>query len=448
MPSFATLPLPDSLVATLETLGFDAMTPIQEAALPRILEGHDLIAKAKTGSGKTAAFGVGLLARLDVKRFKPQALVLCPTRELADQVAKELRRIARFAPNVKILTLCGGTAFGPQIGSLAHGAHVVVGTPGRVLKHLQKKTLVLADATTLVLDEADRMLDMGFLEEVEEVIAFVPSTRQTLLFSATFPEDIVALSQRIQREPQSVEVEAQDNRVIERFYETSTKPEALLRALATFAPANALVFVNTKVEANAVADFLFKRGVDALSLHGDLEQYQRNDVLVQFSNNSCSVLVATEVAARGLDIKALAMVINYDLPHTLESYTHRIGRTARAGEEGLAVSLYTSREWEKIAQYEAPSRHFEREDALHVSRGFSMKPPFRTLVLEGGKKDKLRPGDILGALTGEMGLEAKEIGKIDIYDKQSYVAISQARVDEVKEKRFKVKKKIFPTWVL
>jgi len=292
------------------------------------------------------------------------------------------------------------------------------------------------------------MLDMGFLEEVEEVIAFVPRARQTLLFSATFPEDIVALSQRIQRTPQSVEVEAQDNRVVERFYETSTKPEALLRALATFAPVNALVFVNTKVEANTVADFLFARGVDALSLHGDLEQYQRNDVLVQFANNSCSVLVATEVAARGLDIKALAMVINYDLPHTLESYTHRIGRTARAGEEGLAVTLYAPREWEKIAQYEAPFRHFEREDSLHVSRGFSMKPPFRTLVLEGGKKDKLRPGDILGALTGEMGLEAREIGKIDIYDKQSYVAISQARVDEVKEKRFKVKKKIFPTWVL
>ena len=448
MPSFATLALPAPLIATLESLGFEAMTPIQEAALPHILEGHDLVAKAKTGSGKTAAFGVGLLARLDVRSFKPQALVLCPTRELADQVAKELRRIARFAPNVKILTLCGGTAFGPQIGSLAHGAHVVVGTPGRVLKHLQKKTLVLENATTLVLDEADRMLDMGFLEEVEEVIAFVPRARQTLLFSATFPEDIVALSQRIQREPQSVEVEAQDNRVVERFYATSSKPQALLRTLATFKPSNALVFVNTKVEANTVADFLFAHGVDALSLHGDLEQYQRNDVLVQFANNSCSVLVATEVAARGLDIKALAMVINYDLPHTLESYTHRIGRTARAGEEGLAVTLYAPNEEEKALAYETPSRQFAAEEALHVSRGFSMKPPFRTLVLEGGKKDKLRPGDILGALTGEMGLEAKEIGKIDIYDKQSYVAIAQARVDGVREKRFKVKGKTFPTWVL
>jgi ATP-independent RNA helicase DbpA len=448
MNPFSTLPLSAPLIATLESLGYEAMTPIQEAALPHVLDGDDLIAMAKTGSGKTAAFGIGILEKLDVSNFKPQSLVLCPTRELADQVAKELRKIARFTQNIKILTLCGGTAFGPQIGSLAHGAHIVVGTPGRVLKHLQKGTLELGNLKTLVLDEADRMLDMGFLEEVEKVIAFAASPRQTLLFSATFPEDIIALSQKIQHEPKRVEVKAKDNPVIEHFYEVSQKTKGLLAVLATHKPKNAIVFVNTKAETGVVAEYLLNHNVDALALHGDLEQYERNDVLVQFGNHSCAVLVATEVAARGLDIKDLEMVVNYDLPFSLESYTHRIGRTARAGAEGLAVSLYLPHEYERAALFEADFRHFADEKSLHVKPGFTLRPPFRTLVIEGGKKDKLRPGDILGALTGDMGLEAKDVGKIDIYEKQSYVAITKERIEKIAKKPFKIKGKTLPSWAL
>lgn len=455
MAKFATLALSSEMISNLDAIGYTAMTAVQEETLPLIVEGKDVIAQAKTGSGKTAAFGIGLLHKLQVKKFRVQALVLCPTRELADQVAKELRVLAKFAHNIKILTLCGGAAFGPQLGSLRHGAHIVVGTPGRILKHLGKETLSLENLETLVLDEADRMLDMGFIEEIDKVLEYAPKERQTLLFSATYTNEITFISNRIQNNAISVKTVATEvaNKIDERFYETSTrdKTQDLIKILAHFEPENIIVFTNTKIAAKELAENLTKNKVDALAIHGDLEQYERNDVLVQFSNKSCPVLIATDVAARGLDIKELSMVVNFDMPHTLETYTHRIGRTGRAGNEGVAVTFYGEQEIENAMEYkEVVSRTFDNIATLKVSNSFEMKPQFVTLVIEGGKKDKLRAGDLLGALTGGSGLAGSSIGKIDIYDRQAYVAIKSDEINKAHAhlSKGKIKNKNFSTWIL
>ncbi|WP_295022782.1 ATP-dependent RNA helicase DbpA [Sulfurimonas sp.] len=451
---FKTLPLSAEMLDNLKDIGYAEMTEIQAQSLPYILEGRDVIAEAKTGSGKTAAFGIGLLHKLQVKKFRVQALILCPTRELADQVAKEIRMLARATHNVKILTLCGGVAFGPQLGSLRHGAHVIVGTPGRILKHLKKDSLSLSDVDTLVLDEADRMLDMGFSEEINEVLTFVPKERQTLLFSATYSKEILAVSASIQNDAITVKTTATEsgNKIVERFYEVEygKKLEVLVKIFSNFSPDNAIVFCNTKAEADEIANTLQTKKIDALSIHGDLEQYERNDVLVQFANKSCRVLVATDVAARGLDIKELSMVVNYDIPHGSETYTHRIGRTGRAGAEGLAFTLYTPNEAQNANEYKSRNPLFEDASELKSMNGFEMKPTNITLVIEGGKKDKVRAGDLLGALTGEAGLEGASIGKIDIYDRQSYVAIKASEVDYAHEKlkNGKIKGKKFSVWIL
>ena len=444
---FSTLNLPNSMVENLEKLGYEYMTPVQEKSLPQILKGSDLLAKAKTGSGKTAAFGIGLLLGLDVKKFRVQSLVLCPTRELALQVTKELRNLAKFQHNIKILTLIGGESFGKQLGSLAHHAHIVVGTPGRVLKHLNKESLSVSDLNMLVLDEADRMLDMGFIEEIEQIKSHIKMQPQTLLFSATYDDEVLEISKKFQSNPVEISVadQEQKNDVEELFVCTQNKRETLLKLLTHYKPNNAVIFVNTKLESDAVANFLQDNRVDALSLHGDLEQYDRIDTLVQFSNFSCRVLVATDVAARGLDIKDLSMVINYDMANTKEIYTHRIGRTARAGAKGIAVSLYDDA---KIEEYE-PIGTID-ETTLQSDPDFSMDAKYKTLVIEGGKKDKLRAGDILGALTASKTLDGKDIGKIEIYDRQSYVAIATNLINKAYTKlnNDTIKTKKFSVWIL
>ena len=450
--NFSELPLEASMLQTLDSLGYTSATPIQAQTLPLILENKDIIAEAKTGSGKTAAFGIGLLSKLDVKKFRVQSLVLCPTRELADQVAKELRKIARFKHNIKILMLTGGESFGKQLGSLSHQAHIVVGTPGRVLKHLNKESLELTNLQTLVLDEADRMLDMGFLEEVEAVINFAPKERQTLLFSATYDSTITAISKKIQHDAVAVKTTHEElaNKIKEEFIATANKEESFIKILSEYKPRNVIVFTNTKIEAKELAESLQKRKIDAIAIHGDLEQYERNDVLVQFANKSCPILVATDVAARGLDIKELSMVVNFDLPHGAETYTHRIGRTGRAGAEGIAITLYGSYENEKLEEYRDEKRLFIDDSELKGSLNFELKPEFVTLVIEGGKKDKLRAGDLLGALTGDAGLAGSSIGKIDIYDRQAYVAIETRFIDDAHKrlKSGKIKGKKFSVWVL
>ncbi|PKN16625.1 MAG: ATP-dependent RNA helicase DbpA [Deltaproteobacteria bacterium HGW-Deltaproteobacteria-23] len=433
--AFSSIHIKFPMLKNLASLGYSEMTPIQAHSLPFILSGKDVIAKAKTGSGKTAAFGIGLLTHLDSSSFTLQALVLCPTRELADQVGKELRRLARFTDNIKILTICGGVPFGPQLGSLEHGAHIIVGTPGRLLDHLRRGTLNLSGLKTLVLDEADRMLDMGFQEEISSLIAAAPPKRQTLLFSATYPVSIAAMSAAIQHEPVDVSVdEAHDEGSIEQlFYEVDREQrlDAVARILGHYAPESTLVFCNTKLECQELADALVSRGFAALAIHGDLEQRERDQVLVRFANRSASVLVATDVAARGLDIKELPMVINYELSRNPEIHTHRIGRTGRAGEQGLAISLVTARESRLIEAIEdSLGSKISRGDlaSLGSASGRPSPPAMVTVCIDGGRKNKLRPGDILGALTGEGGIAGSEVGRIDIFDFHAYIAIVRQSV--------------------
>ncbi|MGM0537003.1 MAG: ATP-dependent RNA helicase DbpA [Pseudomonadota bacterium] len=447
--AFASLSLVPELLDNLASLGYHAMTPIQAESLPPMLAGRDVIARAKTGSGKTAAFGLALLSRLSVADFRVQGLVLCPTRELADQVAGEIRRLARSLPNVKVLTLCGGAPLGPQLASLAHGAHIVVGTPGRVEEHLRKGSLALGALETLVLDEADRMLDMGFQAAMEAIIAATPADRQMLLFSATYAEGIRPIAERLMREPVSVEVaEPHDATTIrQHFYrvaDESARFEALRRLLLHFRPASSVVFCNTKRETDEVAEALNDAGFSALALHGDLEQHDRDRLLVLFANGSASILVATDVAARGLDIDALDAVFNYRIARELEVHVHRVGRTGRAGGSGTACTLLTEQEDYRLARLaELLGEALETEPL--PSRAVLARQPFRpamaTLQLGGGKKQKLRPGDILGALTGDGGVAADQVGKIKVLANSAYVAVRRdvaaAALDQLGNGRLK-----------
>ncbi|MGF1724291.1 ATP-dependent RNA helicase DbpA [Photobacterium nomapromontoriensis] len=429
--AFSNLNLKPELIDNLSSLGYSKMTPIQAQSLPPILDGKDVIAQAKTGSGKTAAFGLGLLQHLNVKRFRVQTLVLCPTRELADQVAKEIRKLARAIHNIKVLTLCGGMPFGPQIGSLEHGAHIIVGTPGRVEEHVRKGFLSLDDLNMLVLDEADRMLEMGFQDSLDAILDWAPVDRQTLLFSATYPKQIEKIAADVMRNPVTVKVEAtHDNSSIEQFFykvdNNDDRMNALRVLLAQHRPESAVVFCNTKREAQEISEDLDHYGFSAIALHGDLDQRQRDLALVRFANKSASVLVATDVAARGLDIDALDCVINYQLARDTEVHVHRIGRTGRAGSQGVACSLYSNSEHYKILMLE---EYLEKTIEPAVLPPLSLldqptrRPAMVTLQIDGGKKQKVRPGDILGALTGENGIRGDQVGKINVFDNCSYVAV-------------------------
>jgi len=430
--AFSTLELKPELLGNLAEIGYAEMTLVQAETLPRLLAGSDVLARAKTGSGKTAAFGLGVLNRLRVESVRVQALVLCPTRELADQVARELRRLARALPNVKILTLCGGAPLGRQLASLQHSPHIIVGTPGRVLKHLRKGTVELAGLQTLVLDEADRMLDMGFSDELDAILDYVPARRQTLLFSATYPEAIAAISDRVQKNAVVVDVTGDDQPLrVTQYWCAVTREnrcEALLRAIREWGGELNLVFCNTKIDCAEVANYLKAHGIAGLALHGDLDQNQRNEVFVRFANRSASVLIATDVAARGLDVDDLDAVFNYELPPQSEIYTHRIGRTARAGKAGLAVSLVEPREQRRLQAIEAaqPGRLTERPVPGASRRNDALRPTMTTLQIGGGRKNKLRPGDILGALTAEGGVDGSAVGSIDLLDACCYVAIRSA----------------------
>lgn len=439
MHSFDDFGLDAALRTGLAALNYTQPTPIQRAALPFALAGRDLIAQAPTGSGKTVAFGLALLARIDPALIRAQALVLCPTRELAEQVSRELRKLALGIPNLKLSTLCGGTALAPQLASLqAHDPQIVVGTPGRIQELMRKKVLHLGGVKTLVLDEADRMLDMGFEPAIREISARTAGDRQSLLFSATFPEPIVALAQSLLRNPERVEVQAeaaQQTAISQHFIETahSQRGETLLRALAQTKPASCVVFCNTRRDTDDIASLLVERGYSALALHGDMEQRDREEVLLRFANRSARVLVASDVAARGLDIDDLAAVINLELPHDVEVYTHRIGRTGRAGKSGLAISLVTPAEMPRALALEdalGSPLHWLR-DLPAAGRATAPPPPpaMITLRIDAGKTDKLRPGDIVGALTGDAGLSAESIGKIDIFPTRSFVAIQRKLAD-------------------
>lgn len=449
---FSTLPLSPALQQNLAQLGFSEMTPIQAESLPLILEGHDLIAQAKTGSGKTAAFGLGILHKLKPARFSIQALVLCPTRELAGQVAEELRRLARAESNIKVLVLTGGVPMGRQVDSLAHGVHIVVGTPGRVLDHIRRGSIDLSPVETLVLDEADRMVDMGFYDDMYEVVAACPPRRQSLMFSATYPDTIRSDAAHFLHEPIEVKVESlvRGSQIEQLFFdvEPDERYEATAHLLSHYQPDSALAFCNTKAQCDGLTHYLRSLGFSALTLHGDLEQRDRDEVLIQFANNSCTVLVATDVAARGLDISALAAVINVDMPRDPEVYIHRIGRTGRAQEKGLALSLCTRFDGgilEKIESFQQKGLQRARLRSRTATKQRPQPAPMQTVVILGGKKDKLRPADILGALTGDAGLHRDQVGKINIGVVVSHVALERSIASQAVERLVQhgIKKKRF-----
>jgi ATP-independent RNA helicase DbpA len=431
--AFSTLDLHPDLLGNLDTLGYHHPTEIQAQSLPPILAGQDVIAQGKTGSGKTAAFGLGLLQALDPKRFQVQALVLCPTRELADQVAQEIRRLARRLSNIKVLTLCGGQSIGVQLNSLQQGAHIIVGTPGRVEDHLRKQSLKPDALKVLVLDEADRMLDMGFQASLDAICDQLPTPRQTLLFSATFPSQIKQISERIMHTPVHIQVASRHDHdsIAQHFYEVAS-PEQRLTALRLILlqtqPESCVVFCNTKKDAQALADALVQHGFSAQALHGDLDQRERDQTLIQFANKSIAILVATDVAARGLDIEAVEAVVNVHLAHDPQVHVHRIGRTGRAGSKGFAASLISKKESDKVARLTDYLGQAIVAEPLPETRVLNQTPrPARmaTLQIDGGKKQKLRPGDILGALTASGQLSGEQIGKIKITDIRAYVAVER-----------------------
>ncbi|MCG2583348.1 ATP-dependent RNA helicase DbpA [Massilia sp. TS11] len=430
MSAFATLSLSPAVLSNLEQLGFASMTPVQAATLPLILEGRDVLAQAATGSGKTVAFGLGLLQRLNPSLFAVQALVLCPTRELADQVAAELRRLARAIGNIKILSLCGGAPLRPQAASLEHGAHIVVGTPGRLRDHLGQGTLDLRRLRLLVLDEADRMTDMGFEEDMLAIARACPTHRQTLLFSATFPPDTSALRAQYLQDPAEVRIAsaASGPAIVQQFYAIApeARAAAVVRLLEHYRPESTLVFANTRVHCQELADALHQAGFSVRALYGELEQRDRDEALLLFANRSCSVLVATDVAARGIDIAGLDAVINADLSRRPDVHVHRVGRTGRAGRSGLALSLVAPSEKrfvapiEKLMQISVALADWE---ALPVAE--AVPAPMRTLVIAGGKRHKLRPGDVMGALSGVAGLTREQVGKIHVTEFHTYVAVAR-----------------------
>ena len=432
---FSALPLNEATLANLAQLGYHQMTPIQAASLPPALAGKDLIAQAQTGSGKTAAFALALLAGLNPRWFGVQAMVLCPTRELADQVSAEIRRLARAQDNIKVVTLCGGVPLRGQRASLENGAHIVVGTPGRIMDHLERESLDLAGLKTLVLDEADRMLDMGFMDDIRTVVRQTPPARQTLLFSATYPEGIASLAKDFLREPVHIEIKAQAAQVTieQRFYEI-TRPqkfEVVAKLLLHFRPVNTLAFCNTKQQCKDLVDYLQQQGINAQALYGELEQRERDQVLAQFANRSCAVLVATDVASRGLDVDQLAAVINVDITPDPQVHVHRVGRTGRAGAAGLALSVATLNDMGRVGAievYQKMSSTWYGLDTLTPASNQPLLAPMVTLQILGGRKEKIRAGDVLGALTHAEGGPAytrEQIGKIQVTEFCTFVAVAR-----------------------
>jgi len=444
--SFATLPLPPAALENLQRLGYTAMTPIQAATLPLALAGHDLIAQAKTGSGKTAAFALPLLANLNPRRFAVQSLVLCPTRELADQVTQEVRRLARAEDHIKVITLCGGATMRPQLASLEHGAHIVVGTPGRIMDHLERGSLKLDALNTLVLDEADRMLDMGFHDDIATVAKQCPKQRQTLLFSATYPEGIAKLSAAFLREPKTVTLQERPTarQIRQVFFEVreDERLHAVSLLLNHYRPVSTLAFCNTKQQCRDLVEVLRAQGFAALELHGDLDQRDRDQVLVRFTQRSCSVLVATDIAARGLDIEGLEAVINVDVTPDPATHTHRIGRTGRVDAEGWAFTLASLDEMGRVGNIEKAlgiTSEWKPLAELTPASKDPLRPPMRTLQILGGRKEKIRAGDVLGALTKDLGFAAAQIGKINVNEFSTYVALDAAIGADVARKLTRIK---------
>lgn len=496
------------IIRAVEDMGFEEATPIQSQAIPVMMTGVDMIGQAQTGTGKTAAFGIPLLQKIDSENKKLQAIVLCPTRELAIQVAEELRNLAKYMHGVKMLPIYGGQDIGKQIRSLKGGVQIIIGTPGRVMDHMRRRTIRVGELHTVVLDEADEMLNMGFREDIEMILKDTPTERQTVLFSATMPQAIMEIARTYQKHATHVKVVKKELTVpnIEQYYyevRPKNKDEVLCRLLDVYAPKLSLVFCNTKKKVDELVLELQNRGYFAEGLHGDLKQIQRDRVMQGFREGNTDILVATDVAARGIDVDDVEAVFNYDLPQDDEYYVHRIGRTGRAGRTGKSFTFIVGKEvyklkdiqrycktkikaqpipslddvtnlkvehvfkrLEKVLQeqdmsssIQAVEKYLNQSDytAMDLASAFLKaelgdsleekldelsqeqysfereshgngkrkkgKGDMVRLFLNVGRKQKLKPGDILGAIAGESGVPGKAIGSIDMYDKYSFVDV-------------------------
>lgn len=504
---FEELCLTNEIYRAVKDMGFEVASPIQAKSIPVMRKGCDLIGQAQTGTGKTAAFGIPLLEKIDPKNKKLQAVVLCPTRELAIQVADEVRNLAKYLHGIKILPIYGGQGIEKQIRSLKSGTQIVIGTPGRVMDHMRRKTIKMDHVHTVVLDEADEMLNMGFREDIEFVLSNVPEDRQTVLFSATMPKPIMEITKEFQKDAEYIKVTQKELTVpkIEQYYfevKQKNKEEVLTRLLDIYSPKLSVVFCNTKKQVDLLVTALLGRGYFAAALHGDLKQEQRDRVMQGFRAGKTDILVATDVAARGIDVDEVEAVFNYDLPQDEEYYVHRIGRTGRAGREGRAFSFVTGREIyklkdimryckTKIYAQKVPSLNdvantkmeyllddiekiIENEDlnkmlsaienrintseytAMEMAAAFlkhccgltdadkedekydlefgdtgAEETGMVRLFINIGKKQKARPGDILGAIAGESGMDGDLVGTIDMFDKYTFVEVPREHAKKV-----------------
>ena len=504
---FEEMGLSEEIQKAVRYMGFEEASPIQEKAIPAMISGIDLIGQAQTGTGKTAAFGIPILEKVDPKLKKLQAIVLCPTRELAIQVADEIRNLSRYMHGIKVLPIYGGQDIVKQIRSLKSGTQIVIGTPGRVMDHMRRKTMKLDFVHTVVLDEADEMLNMGFREDIEFVLSGVPEERQTVLFSATMPKPIMEITKKFQNNAKVIKVTKKELTVpnIEQYYydvKPKKKEEVLSRLLDIYSPRLSVVFCNTKKQVDLLVNALLGRGYFAAGLHGDMKQEQRDRVMQGFRTGKTEILVATDVAARGIDVDEVEAVFNYDLPQDDEYYVHRIGRTGRAGREGRAFSFVSGKEVYKLKEIQrycktkiyaqkVPSlndvantkmenilddveRVIEQEDldmminaieervnnseftAMDMAAAFlkiccgmtednknteendwefgdtgAGEDGMVRLFINIGKKQRVRPGDILGAIAGESGMDGKLIGTIDMYDKYTFVEVPREYAREV-----------------
>lgn len=504
--NFENLGLCSEIQKAVKYMGFEEASPIQAKAIPVILEGKDIIGQAQTGTGKTAAFGIPLLQKVDPKNKKLQGIVLCPTRELAIQVADEIRNLAKYMHGIKVLPIYGGQEIVKQIRSLKSGTQIIIGTPGRVMDHMRRKTIKMDQVHTVVLDEADEMLNMGFREDIETILSGVPEERQTVLFSATMPKAIMEITKKFQKNAQVVKVTKKELTVpnIEQFYyevRPKNKEEVLTRLLDIYTPKLSVIFCNTKKQVDLLVTALLGRGYFAAGLHGDMKQAQRDRVMQGFRSGKTDILVATDVAARGIDVDEVEAVFNYDLPQDDEYYVHRIGRTGRAGRVGRSFSFVSGKEVYKLKEIQrycktkiyaqkVPSlddvantkmeniledidRIIETEDLtamvnaieskvngsdytamdiaaafLKMCTGMTMgddgsaedmdfgdtgaeEPGMVRLFINIGKKQKAKPGDILGALSGETGMPGKLIGTIDMFDKYTFVEVPREYAKDV-----------------
>ena len=504
---FEEMGLSEEIQKAVRYMGFEEASPIQAKAIPAMISGIDLIGQAQTGTGKTAAFGIPLPEKVDPKLKKLQAIVLCPTRELAIQVADEIRNLSRYMHGIKVLPIYGGQDIVKQIRSLKSGTQIVIGTPGRVMDHMRRKTMKLDFVHTVVLDEADEMLNMGFREDIEFVLSGVPEERQTVLFSATMPKPIMEITKKFQNNAKVIKVTKKELTVpnIEQYYydvKPKKKEEVLSRLLDIYSPRLSVVFCNTKKQVDLLVNALLGRGYFAAGLHGDMKQEQRDRVMQGFRTGKTEILVATDVAARGIDVDEVEAVFNYDLPQDDEYYVHRIGRTGRAGREGRAFSFVSGKEVYKLKEIQrycktkiyaqkVPSlndvantkmenilddveRVIEQEDldmminaieervnnseftAMDMAAAFlkiccgmtednknteendwefgdtgAGEDGMVRLFINIGKKQRVRPGDILGAIAGESGMDGKLIGTIDMYDKYTFVEVPREYAREV-----------------